>query len=238
MKAMLFAAGLGTRLKPFTDHCPKALVEVNNKTLLEHNIRYLQRFGIYEVIINVHHFAKMIEDVLYEHDGFGSNISISDERSELLETGGGLKKASPFFADEDSFVVMNVDVLTNLDLGKMITAHQDSHTTATLAVMKRESSRQLLFNNDMRLCGWVNNNTSEKRIVRQDPTLQPFAFSGIQVLSSVVLSDMPFDGKFSLIDLYLYLANNHVLKGYDHTGNIFIDVGKPESIEKAEYLFH
>ena len=237
MKAMLFAAGLGTRLRPFTDHCPKALVEVNNKTLLEHNIRYLQRFGIYDVIVNVHHFAKMIEDVLYEHDGFGSNISISDERNELLETGGGLKKAAPFFADEESFVVMNVDVLTNLDLEKMIKAHLDSAAIATLAVMKRESSRQLLFDIDMRLCGWVNNMTHEERIARQFLPLQPFAFSGIQVLSPAVLNDMPFEGKFSLIDLYLYLAKNQVLKGYDHTGNVFIDVGKPESIEKAAYLF-
>ncbi|MFI5195907.1 MAG: nucleotidyltransferase family protein [Chitinophagales bacterium] len=237
MKAMLFAAGLGTRLKPFTDHCPKALVEVNNKTLLEHNIRYLQRFGIYEVIVNVHHFAEMIEEILYEHDGFGSNISVSDERKELLETGGGLKKAGPFFADEDSFVVMNVDVLTNLDLGKMIIAHHDGEAIATLAVMQRESSRQLLFDKNMHLCGWVNNKTHEERIARQDMPLQPFAFSGIQVLSRAVLNDMPFEGKFSLIDLYLYLAKSHALKGYDHTGNIFIDVGKPESIEKAAYLF-
>ncbi len=237
MNAMLFAAGLGTRLKPFTDHCPKALVEVNNKTLLEHNIRYLQRFGIYDVIVNVHHFAKMIEDLIYEHDGFGSNISISDERSELLETGGGLKKAAPFFAGQDSFVVMNVDVLTNLDLGKMITAHQNDNAIATLAVMKRESSRQLLFNDDMGLCGWMNNKTNEARIARHESPLTPFAFSGTQVLSAAVLNDMPFEGKFSLIDLYLYLAKSRVLKGYDHTGNIFIDVGKPDSIEQAEYLF-
>src|SRR2546428_339023 len=123
MKAMLFAAGLGTRLKPLTNVIPKALVEVNSKTLLEHNIRYLQRFGIYDVIINVHHFPLKIEDTIFEHDGFGSNIIISDERNELLETGGGLRKAGPFFEGEDAFVVMNVDVLTNLDLAKMITAH-------------------------------------------------------------------------------------------------------------------
>ena len=234
---MLFAAGLGTRLKPFTDHCPKALVEVNDKTLLEHNIRYLQRFGIYDVIINVHHFASQIEDVLYEHDRFGSNISISDERAELLETGGGLKKAASFFSGETAFVVMNVDVLTNLDLGKMITAHDDSAPIATLAVMKRESSRQLLFDNDMRLCGWMNNKTHEERIALPDRQVQPFAFSGIQILSGAALNDIPFDGKFSLIDLYLYLAKKETIRGYDHTGNIFIDVGKPESIEKAAYLF-
>ncbi len=237
MKAMLFAAGLGTRLKPFTDHYPKALVEVNNKTLLEHNIRYLQRFGIYEVIVNVHHFASKIEDILFENDGFGSDVIFSDERNELLETGGGLKKAAFFFSNEADFVVMNVDILTNLDLGKMISAHNESNAFGTLAVMKRESSRQLLFNGNMHLCGWINNKTNEERISRREPNLQPFAFSGIQVLSQKVLTDIPFQGKFSLIDLYLHLAKNNTIIGYDHSGNLFIDVGKPESIEKAEYLF-
>jgi len=237
MKAMLFAAGLGTRLKPYTDHCPKALVEVNNKSLLEHNIRYLQQFGIYEVIVNVHHFAQQIEDAIMEHDGYGSEIFISDERAEVLETGGGLLKAAHFFTGESDFVVMNVDILTNLDLGKMISAHVESKALGTLAVIKRTSSRQFLFDDSMTLCGWTNNNTGEKRISRDVNPLTPFAFSGVQVLSAGVFADIPFTGKFSLIDLYLHLAPNHTLKGYDHTGNIFIDVGKPESIEKAEYLF-
>ena len=234
---MILAAGLGTRLKPFTDHNPKALAEVNGKSLLEHNIRYLQRYGIYDVIVNVHHFADKIEDAIFEHSGFGSDITVSDERSEVLETGGGLKKAANFFNGEEAFVVMNVDVLTNLDLEKMIHAHAGSNAIATLAVMKRESSRMLLFDNNMTLCGWQNKNTNEERMSRDITPLQPFAFSGIQVLSPQVLKDNPFDGKFSLIDLYLHLAKSHILKGYDHTGNIFIDVGKPESIEKAEYLF-
>ncbi len=237
MKAMLFAAGLGTRLKPFTDHCPKALVTVNDKTLLEHNIRYLQRFGIYEVIVNVHHFASMIEDTIFENDGFGSEVTISDERSEVLETGGGLKKAAYFFDGSGDFVVMNVDILTNLDLGKMIVEHNEGNVMGTLAVMKRDSSRHFLFNSSMHLCGWMNNKTNEQRIARHEEPLTPFAFSGIQVLSQSVLQDIPFEGKFSLVDLYLRLAEKNILKGYDHTGNLFIDVGKPESIEKAEYLF-
>ena len=235
MKAMLFAAGLGTRLKPFTDNNPKALAEVNGKSLLEHNIRYLQRFGIYEVMVNVHHFADKIEAALYEHDNFGSEVTVSDERGEVLETGGGLKKAAPFFAGEEAFVVMNVDVLTNLDLAKMIAAHHDA--IATLAVMKRDSSRMLLFDKDMTLCGWRNNNTNEERISRTITQMEPFAFSGIQVLSQAVLDNIPFEGKFSLIDLYLHLAKTQTLRGYDHTGNVSIDVGKPESIAKAEYLF-
>jgi len=237
MKAMLFAAGLGTRLKPFTDSCPKALVEVNGKTLLEHNIRYLQRCGIYDIIINVHHFADMIEDTLFEHTHFGSNVSVSDERGELLETGGGLKKAAHYFDGEEDFVVMNVDVLTNLDLEKLIAAHRQSGAIATLAVMNRDSSRHLLFNRDMQLCAWQNNKTGEQRVARPEQDLKPFAFSGIQVLSSRVLNNIPFEGKFSMIDVYLHLAAEYNVQGYDHTGNIFIDVGKPDSIEKASYLF-
>jgi NDP-sugar pyrophosphorylase family protein len=237
MKAMIFAAGLGTRLKPFTDNNPKALAEVNDKTLLEHNIRYLQRFGIYEVVINVHHFADKIENVLFEHTHFGSDITISDERGEVLETGGGLKKAASFFEGERDFVVMNVDVLTNLDLAKMIAAHQASDAIGTLAVMQRDSSRHFLFDEHMHLAGWANNKTGEKKIARPAEILRPFAFSGIQVLSQKALQNIPFEGKFSLVDLYLHLAKTHILQGYDHTGNIFIDVGKPESIEQAEYLF-
>lgn len=236
MKAMLFAAGLGTRLKPFTDKHPKALAEVNGKTLLEHNIRYLQRFGIEDVIVNVHHFADQIEQILNDNNGFGSWVTISDERNEVLETGGGLKKAAPYFEHEDNFVVMNVDVLTNLDLNKMIEAHTTSDAMATLAVMKRESSRQLLFDEYLMLCGWTNNNTGEQKIVREVLEMQPLAFSGIQVLSNRML-DIPFKGKFSIIDLYLHNARENIIRGYNHTGNIFIDVGKPESLEKAGYLF-
>jgi NDP-sugar pyrophosphorylase family protein len=236
MKAMLFAAGLGTRLKPFTDKHPKALAEVNGKTLLEHSIRYLQRFGIEDVVVNVHHFADQIEQVINDNSGFGSWVTISDERTEVLETGGGLKKATEYFQHEEHFVVMNVDVLTNLDLGKMIEAHKVSDAIATLAVMKRDSSRQLLFDEHMMLCGWANNNTGEQKISREVTWMQPFAFSGVQVLSPEILN-MPFTGKFSMIDVYLHFAKEHVIKGYDHTGNIFIDVGKPESLEQAGYLF-
>jgi NDP-sugar pyrophosphorylase family protein len=236
MKAMLFAAGLGTRLKPFTDKHPKALAEVNGKTLLELNIRYLQRFGIEDVIVNVHHFADQIEQVIHDNSGFGSWVTISDERDEVLETGGGLKNATSYFEHEEHFVVMNVDVLTNLDLGKMIEAHTGSDAMATLAVMKRASSRQLLFDEHLLLCGWTNNNTGEQKIVREVLEMQPLAFSGIQVLSNRML-DIPFKGKFSIIDLYLHNARENLIRGYDHTGNIFIDVGKPESLEQAAYLF-
>ncbi|WP_345084938.1 nucleotidyltransferase family protein [Nemorincola caseinilytica] len=237
MKAMIFAAGLGTRLKPFTDHAPKALAEVNGRSLLEHNVRYLQRVGIYEVVINVHHFADQIEEAIADNDAYGSEIAISDETDMLLETGGGLKKAAHYFAGETDLVVMNVDILTNLDLGKMIDAHKASDVMATLAVMQRESSRQLLFDGGMQLCGWQNNANGQQKIARDIAGTTPYSFSGIQVVSGQLLEDMPFEGKFSMIDVYLYHAAKNTVKGYDHTGNLFIDVGKPGSVEQAEYLF-
>jgi len=233
---MLLAAGFGTRLKPFTDRHPKALAAVSGRTLLEHNIRYLQRHGIRDVIVNVHHFAEQIENVLRAQEGFGSSVTVSDEREAVLETGGGLKKAAWYFAGSAPFVVMNVDVLTDLDLGALIRAHTHSDAIATLAVMQRASSRHLLFDGNMRLCGWEHSAAGERRVVRAAASLQPFAFSGIQVLDPGIL-DMPFTGKFSLVDVYLHFAAAAVVKGYDHTGDIFIDVGKPESLAQAAALF-
>lgn len=233
---MLFAAGLGTRLKPFTDHHPKALAPVNGKSLLEHNILYLQQFGIREVVVNVHHFADQIEKVVAESNGFGSVIHISDERNEVLETGGGLLKASHFFKNEH-FVVMNVDMLTNFDLNKLIDAHQSTQALATLAVMKRASSRQLLFDETMQLCGWRNNNSGETKIARDIDGAQDFAFSGIQMIHSDLFQWMEQRGKFSIIDSYLQLAKSHIIKGFDHSGDLILDVGKPESLLLAEQLF-
>lgn len=237
MKAMLFAAGLGSRLKPFTDYHPKALAQVNGKTLLEHSIKYLQAYGIEEVIVNVHHFADQIEAELNDHGGFGSWVTISDERTAVLETGGGLKRAAAYFKGESDFVVLNVDVLTKLDLGKMIEAHQQGDSLATLAVMERASSRQLLFDQNMVLCGWENNQTGQQRISRPvDAPLQR-AFSGVQVISHQLLEGISQEGKFSIIDVYLEAAKTGIVSGYDHSGNVFIDVGKPESLAQAGFLF-
>jgi len=238
MKAMIFAAGLGTRLKPFTEARPKALAEVNGRSLLEMNIRYLQGFGIAEVIVNVHHFAEQIVDIVAENSGWGSKITISDEQEQVLETGGGLLKAMPFFDGEEAFVVMNVDVLTTLDLSKIIDSHKNNaRAVATLAVMGRTSSRQLLFNEKMMLCGWQNNATGEQKMARPEAGLHPFAFSGIQVLSPEIWKNVPFTGKFSLIDLYLHAAKEQSVMGYDHSGDVFIDVGKPESLALAASMF-
>lgn len=237
MKAMLFAAGLGTRLKPFTDSSPKALAEVNRRSLLELNVRYLQSFGIKDVIINIHHFADQVVRAVEKNNGYGSNIFFSDEREMLLETGGGLLKASDFFAGEAAFVVMNVDILTNLDLKNMISRHFEDQPTASLAVMKRESSRELLFNESMTLCGWQNKSTGQIKSAREAVALRGYAFSGVQILSPEVVEKCPFTGKFSLIDLYLHLAKENDIRGYDHTGDLLIDVGKPGSVEAAEQLF-
>lgn len=237
MKAMIFAAGLGTRLKPFTNEHPKALAPINKRTLLEWNIRYLQQYGIDEVIINVHHFADQIIDTLKENEGFGSRYAISDERAMVLETGGGLKFAHPFFEHEKALLVMNVDILTNLNLHHLIAFHEKKQAAATLAITNRSSSRHLLFNENMQLCAWENTQTKEQKIARTESNLQPFAFSGIQIIGNELLHNMHHEGKFSIIDEYLYQAQHHSIVGFDHSGDMLIDVGKPESLEKAAQLF-
>jgi len=236
-KALIFAAGLGTRLKPFTDHHPKALALVNGKTLLQRNIEYLQQFNIKNIIVNVHHFAHQIIDIINENKGWGSNVSISDETDIVLETGGGLKKASSFFSDVNDFVVMNVDILTDLNLNDMIATHQHSGALATLAVTERTTSRYLLFDETNRLCGWKNKNTGEEKIPRPSRILIEKAFSGVHVIRTELLSQIKQEGKFSMIDVYLSLAAENNIQCYDHSNGKLLDVGKPESIIKAESLF-
>ena len=238
MKAMLFAAGLGTRLKPFTDSHPKALAVVNEKTILQRNIEFLARFGIKDIIINVHHFAKEIIDFLKINKDFGSTITISDEGDHILETGGGLKKASWFFqADNSPFIVMNVDVLTDINLRAMIEQHKKSQPLATLAVTNRHTSRYFLFDEVDLLCGWKNIKTGEQKISREASGYIQKAFSGIHLISPKIFSLMYMDGKFSMVDLYLELAKTQAITAFDHSNSKFIDVGKPESILKAEKLF-
>lgn len=234
MKAMILAAGLGTRLKPFTDHHPKALAVVNNKTLLQRNVEYLQSFGITEIVVNVHHFTDQIIEAIEKNKGWGAHISISDETSEVLETGGGLKKAACFLQDEEEpFVLMNADILTDLDLDKMKTCHEAHNPLATLAVRDRSTSRYLLFDESNTLCGWLNEKTGEEKGVSGAKK----AFSGIHIISPKIFSLITEEGKFSMIDLYLRLANDHSIKGFDHSETKFTDVGKPESVLLAETLF-
>ena len=237
--AMLFAAGLGTRLKPFTDKHPKALALVHGKTLLQHNIEYLQQFEIRKVVVNVHHFADQIIQVIHENKGWGSKVLISDETQEVLETGGGLKKAAHFFEDYQHVIVMNVDMLTNLDLNKMLSFHISRNALSTLAVTKRNTSRYFLFNAQHELCGWMNKTTKELKGVEQfdENKLQALAFSGIQIIQTKLISLMSRTGKFSLVDVYLDLMKDYTIRAFDHSDDKLIDVGKPESIALAEAMF-
>ncbi len=237
VRAMILAAGLGTRLRPLTDTLPKALIKINQRSLLERNIRYLQGFGIFEVIVNVHHFAEQIIQEITENKGWGSRIAISDEREQLLETGGGIRKASWFLEQGPDFLLINADILTNLDLGLFIAAHRETGALASLATSDRKSSRYLLFNQEAQLSGWRNVSTGEEKIVRQSGKLVPKAFSGIHLISSKIFPLIRLNGKFSMIDLYLDLAADYTIKAFDHSGSKFIDVGKPDSIQTAEELF-
>jgi NDP-sugar pyrophosphorylase family protein len=237
MKAMIFAAGLGTRLKPFTDKHPKALALVNGKTLLQRNIEYLQQFGIKDVLVNVHHFADQIINAVTENKGWGSNITISNETDAVLETGGGLQKAKWYFEEKENFVVMNADILTDLDLVAMIQQHQNNQPIATLAVTNRSSSRCFLFDDKNVLCGWRNKATGEEKISRNASVFHEFAFSGVHVINQQLLHQLNKEGKYSIVDVYLEVAKTHTIKAFDHSGTKFIDVGKPENILKAEVIF-
>jgi MurNAc alpha-1-phosphate uridylyltransferase len=237
MKGMIFAAGLGSRLKPWTHHHPKALAVVNGKSLLQRNVEYLQKHGVTELIVNVHHFATQIIEAIEKNKGWGSAITISDETKEVLETGGGLKKAAWYFEGVEDFVVMNADILTDMDLSSMISQHQQKNSLATLAVSNRDTSRYFLFDEQNVLSGWRNVKTGEEKIVRDTETLVQKAFSGLHVINASLLKMISQDGKFSMVDVYLDLAKNNTVSCYDHTGSQLMDVGKPESIAKAEIIF-
>lgn len=243
---MILAAGLGTRLKPFTDKHPKALAMVNGKSLLQRNVEYLQSFGISEVIVNVHHFSDQIIKIIKDNGGWGSTVSISDESDEVLETGGGLLRAASYFKEEAKWLVMNADILTDLPLDKMIVADEhfnasgDGDMVATLAVTNRTTSRNLIFNAAGTLCGWKNNSTGEEKWanpLRDPSTAVPKAFSGIQIIHSSFFDVLEMKGKFSLIDAYLQIAQHYPIHYYDHSDGILLDVGKPESLEKAATIF-
>lgn len=237
-KAMILAAGLGTRFKPWTDRHPKALAPVNGKSLLQRNIEYLQKSGISDVVVNVHHFADQIVEALTVNKGWGSRFTISDETDMVLETGGGLKKARPFL-EGAPFVLMNVDILTDMDLSAMIADHFrfGNRPLATLAVTSRTTSRYFLFNRQDELCGWRNVTTGQERMARPADTLIQKAFSGIHVIDEGIFPLIGRTGKFSMVDLYLDLAAQHPIRGFDHSQSRLIDVGKPESAEQAARLF-
>ena len=237
MKAMIFAAGLGTRLKPYTDHMPKALVPVADKPMLEHVILKLKSFGVDEIVINVHHFAQQIIDFLKEKDNFGIKIWISDETEELLETGGGIKKAAPFF--DEPFLVHNADILSNVDLKAMYDYHLASGNDATLLVSPRKTVRYLLFDETNRLCGWINKDTLQTKpegFVYQPEIQKEYAFGGIHIISPTLFNYMgdQWTGKFSIMDFYPQTCKEAQLGGYVKEDLQLIDIGKPEMLAKAE----
>ncbi len=233
MKAMILAAGLGTRLGSLTANCPKALVELNGTPLLALVIQRLQAAGFNEIIINVHHFADQIIQYLRTNNNFGLQISISDERDHLLDTGGGIKKAEWFFNDGQAFLVHNVDIISSIDLKALYQYHLDTQSMATLACKARHSSRYFLFDKQLRLCGWENTKTGERRItvpVLQEEIRQ-LAFSGIHVIRPALLQQLTQSGAFSIIDGYLQLAPDNLINCFDTGDAEITDVGKPEQLQ-------
>jgi len=211
---------------------------VNGKSLLQRNIEYLQKFQIKEVVVNVHHFADQIIDAIKKTNGWGSKILISDETHEVLETGGGFLKAASFLQETNPIVLMNVDILTDLNLEAMICYHQEKKPLVTLATSDRKTSRYFLFDEANKLCGWRNVQTGEERIAAPlSGSETQKAFSGIHVVESKIFSLIRQKGKFSMVDVYLDLMSQHSINSFDHTGNLFVDVGKPESLATAEAMF-
>ena len=234
MRAMILAAGLGTRIKPITNNIPKALVKAGNVPLLEICIKNLKLQGIADIIINVHHFAEQIKYFLAKNNYFGVNISISDEIEKLLDTGGGLKKAAWFFDDDKPFLLHNVDIISNLNLKTLYNLHINSNAMSTLAVRKRESGRYLLFNSDNILCGWKNLKTEETISSVDVKLLKEFAFSGIHIIDPKIFSLMPNEKVFSMIDLYLKVMKSNHIYGYIDKDSFWMDVGNSNSLKLAE----
>jgi len=237
MKAMIFAAGLGTRLKPVTDNLPKALVPIAGKPLLEHVILKLKSAGFDEIIVNVHHFPDQIIDFLKEKNNFGIRIEVSNEREMLLDTGGGIRKASWFFDDGKPFLVHNVDILSNVDLKALYHQHLRTNSLATLVVSKRDTFRYLLFNDDLKLNGWINEKTGETKPqdLKRINFYNKLAFSGIQVLSPKVFELMKNrNAKFPIMDFYLSNMKNEIISGFVPDNFRMMDVGKLDVLDEAE----
>lgn len=235
-KALIFAAGKGTRLKPFTDSHPKALALVNDVPLLERNIKYLQSFGVAEFVINVHHFGEQIVEFLEKNNHFGAKIDISDEKDELLETGGGLLFAQKYLEKEENFLIMNADILTDLNIHELVKFHETHLPLATLAVSDRNSSRKLFFNSEMVLKGWMNKNSGETKMTEFNTAFKELAFSGIHCINSSIFDKIKRRGKFSIMEEYLELMFDNEILGFQHEARL-IDVGRPESVIEAEKYF-
>ena len=242
MKAMIFAAGLGSRLKPLTDNMPKALVPVAGKPMLEHVILKLKEAGFDQIVINIHHLGQQIIDFLQANNNFGVKIYISDERDYLLDTGGGIKKAALFLQGDEPFLVHNVDILSNVDLKLLYQQHVNNNALATLLVSQRQTSRYLLFNQENKLCGWRNHATGEVKSFY--PYFDPqqyteYAFGGIHVMSPKILDWMEeWTGKFSIIQFYLSICARTDIHAFPSSNLRLLDIGKPETLAEAERFLH
>lgn len=239
MKALIFAAGLGTRLKEHTSDKPKALVQLAGKPLLQHVIEKLMAYQITDITINIFHFADQVIAFLENHPFPGVQIHISDEREELLDTGGGLKKAEPFLTGSEPILIYNVDVISNLDLNLLERHHLTSGSLATLVVRQRDTARYLMFDQHLQLVGWKNFGNGETKISREDKFAEsiPFAFSGIQIIQPEIFKLITETGKFQIMELYLRLAKSEAILGFADNSTIWMDLGKPDQLQKAELLF-
>jgi NDP-sugar pyrophosphorylase family protein len=242
MKAMILAAGLGTRLRPLTSDRPKALVEIGSRSLLEIALSRLRTFGVGEVIVNVHHFADLVVDYLKANNNFGMRIEVSREEA-LLDTGGGLKKAAWFFLEDSSaldepFVLHNVDVISTIDLERMRQSHVERGALATLAVQERETSRYLLFDEQQDLCGRRTGGDRASKLVRPAQLVEALAFSGIHIISPRIFSMLTEEGAFSIIDSYLRLAaRGEKILAFRADKYYWRDLGRPENVAQAEQDF-
>jgi len=234
MKAMIFAAGLGTRLYPLTLHKPKALVEISGRTLLQMAIEKVSQAGYHDLVINVHHFGDQIIEYLEKNNNFGLNITISDERNQLLDTGGGILKAAPWLIGDEAFLVYNVDVLSNIDLQLFRKYHLEQGGLVTLAVRDRKTARYLAFDETMQLSGWRNIKTGDEISARNMQNSRLMAYSGIQLLNPAIFKLITETGNFPLIPLYLRLAVEHRIMGYNDQSSLWMDLGKPNQIIEAE----
>ena len=236
VKAIVLAAGIGSRLFPITKDKPKALVEVQGKPLIQHQLEKLKNAGYTQVLINIHHFGDQLLAFFKEQDNFGLELLISDEQNQLLDTGGALRKAADFIRGDEPVLIHNVDVLSNISLAEMLNAHRLTGALATLAIRKRETSRYLLFNKRNKLCAWENVKTGERKGDWSEPNLSSAAFSGIHIISPECADLFPEKEAFSIIDFYLEIIKTHCVSGYFHDESVWLDVGKPETLAEAEKL--
>lgn len=237
MNAMIFAAGMGTRLQPLTNNIPKAMAPFQGKPLIWHAIKSLKGIGIKQIVVNVHHYASQIIDYISANN-WDCEVLISDESGQLLETGGGLLKAKHMFIPNEPILIKNVDIITSINLESFISSHLENKNDVTLMVKSRSTSRYLMFNNHMQLCGWKNINTKEEIVVRSGYDTTDLAFSGIHMVEASLLDQMGDIRPFSIMQAYLDLAQNYNIRGYRMPDvSDWFDVGTIDKLREAELYY-